>query len=129
MKKSIIAAGLVVLLLSGCGEAKNAETASAAATEMALAAKSNNSELLKTRLSEPEDGLVIPWVEVASWKVIDSKIEDDVAKVRMRVTIDDNKKDSFEASLIKYHPDIIISMKVIDGKWKYVTNQKIDRNK
>lgn len=129
MKKSIVAATLAALLLSGCGESKNAETASAAATEIITALETHNPELLKTRLSEPDKGLKVNWLDVGTYAVIDSKLDGDLAKVRMRYNIDADKKDSFEASMTRLLPDQILLLRIIDGKWKFVGAETVQKEK
>ncbi|MCL4431573.1 MAG: hypothetical protein M1300_04545 [Epsilonproteobacteria bacterium] len=128
-KMNLVAASLAVLLLSGCGETKDADTAKSAATEIISALETHDPELLKTRLSEPDKGLQVAWLDVGTYSAIDSKVEGDLAKVRMRYTIDADKKDSFDASMTKYLPDQVLLLRIIDGKWKFVGVETVQKDK
>lgn len=121
MKKSFVVAALAALILSGCGEVdKSPEAAKGVATEMLTAVKTHDAEKLTTFMVDKNAKPMMPEAGLGSYKVIDQKVEGNLAYITLELEIDkDNPMKAFEGD----SSHIVWVLKATDDGWKYVDSK------
>lgn len=128
MKKTMVIGMILTTFMIGCSMPdKTPEAAKAIAQNMLKSAKGYDKEKLLSHVSEDmkqnvENGaLHLGSSGLGHYEVIESKIEGDIAKVKLKLIVDPKKS---LKSLEKYEPLTVWVFRIDGGQWKLIATDQ-----